>query len=315
MYIQVKTKKKSEMSNNSAFQEMNNVGLSYGVVNDSSIQRFKSPYAMPRVDIRGGRKKKESCHQSKNESIGNICSDILLQRMVIGVGDINDEAVEVSMENIKNRYHGWLNDRLPKTIQPAQLGEYLDLLKLNNTVIGREENLMIIGHGSESQANFFKNKKPMFAGMTGEQLAKKVLGIIPEDYRGKIFLNGCFTGLRRNFVDKGTSFIEVFGSAMSNNSGKFIVTGNIGLAETMKTGDELITLDSKLAELLINAGVSAGSYIPHDPDDEDDLQGWHQPCINTFGNKYTVSGLDGQAYFLVNKGYYFGPLIGKIQGR
>lgn len=137
-----------------------------------------------------------------------------------------------------------------------------DLSQTNNQIVEINELLILVSHGSRPTN---RNRDPVFGNMTPEVFAQKIhiLGILPQNYQGQIYLDGCHTGEPIGNLYDGTSFAERFKLKLEtfNVYGNFSVKGNLGAATTgynpdlYPMGTEWIEADERSRELMYeNAG-------------------------------------------------------------
>ena len=153
---------------------------------------------------------------------------------------IEDSAIKAGNRRVKEE----------KKKRNMVIGTFKDLKKENK--IGINEDILLVSHGS-APGFFFKSQ---FADYSAKNLAEKIFKLLPEQYSGLIYLDGCFTGLPYK-NQKGSSFVERFGNALVNmgimkkKEMSFKVKGNLGSAGTEKNGKETIEIDEKNKDLII----------------------------------------------------------------
>jgi len=123
--------------------------------------------------------------------------------------------------------------------------------------LGSNEELRVVAHGSEpTYEGIISSGIPALGGHKPGDLAAKLSTVFPANYKGLIYLDGCYTALRLDYK-AGTSYIELFAQALKvlRPDIKSAVRGNIGPAATSSaTGQEIITLTQELASLAANLG-------------------------------------------------------------
>jgi hypothetical protein len=150
-----------------------------------------------------------------------------------------------------------------------------------------DEPLVVVSHGGEPYINWLGNLKVSFGGEQPAALAEKIGGLLPADYSGEIFLNGCYTGMRIGYTDAGTSFIEAFGAHLLQYIPNYpgIIKGNIGAASTLSADEELISItQTQYDHIKINHA--------------------HAVATNDDGTKFYLRGPFGQARYRPSDGSY-----------
>lgn len=110
------------------------------------------------------------------------------------------------------------------------------------------EPLILVAHGGEPQLQKDGTIKGEFGDRAPSKLASDILPILPDNYSGEVFLNGCYTGKRINFNQQGTSYMERFAVELIRFKPSFsgIVKGNLGTASTYTSSEELIEIDKQM---------------------------------------------------------------------
>ena len=159
--------------------------------------------------------KNEMLHDEENVKIDkNSNMPHTLQRLIIGIEELSDEAVNSSFEKYKAAY-------------PTETAIRAANMPTNIRGIRQDEKLMIIGHGSEAGLGLYYNE---FCHHSPLNLAKLVAPMLPDKYKEEIYLNGCYTGQRGSLIKK--SYIEYFGDELKNLRSDITINikGNVGVA-------------------------------------------------------------------------------------
>jgi hypothetical protein len=101
--------------------------------------------------------------------------------------------------------------------------------------IGTNELLIIVSHGSLSIS------ESLFAGNNAGNLAEIISKILPDNYSGQIYLDGCNTGLkpgmdgifRSSYAEEFKEHLKTYFFTKYNKITNFTVKGNLGEAVTM----------------------------------------------------------------------------------
>ncbi len=149
--------------------------------------------------------------------------------------------------------------------------EPISFSDLNNenydqAMLGTNENVLIVSHGEKPNKGlfYFLQNPTVFGNMYPQELAAKIVKIIPDKYTGEIYLNGCYTGMPRNKLYDGTSFAEQFGTELirllnlsdSKKKVGFKIKGNLGATTILSDvqsgnlGKANITLDNEVKALI-----------------------------------------------------------------
>ena len=94
-------------------------------------------------------------------------------------------------------------------------------VKTDDFSVGPTENLVINAHG---EFNKKKQKVDKFAGSSPQEFASKVIGLLPNEYSGEIYLCGCHTGQEYQTKNGYTSYIEEFRKALMKQAKKKHIT-------------------------------------------------------------------------------------------
>lgn len=196
------------------------------------------------ADVMGARAtKQESENASINQSISPGTALPIVQRMLITVGEL-DKTIEDSA-NTRSKYAHSKGTKVSS----------LEALE-QDAILGVSEALDIVSHGSMPEGGIFSwlrdTDVPYLDKYTADILADKLKDIFPDDYSGEVYINGCYTAIRKNGNDQGTSFIEQFYKKLCqlkpNNKAK--IKGNLGVAATQVYGNELIRIKKSEAKNL-----------------------------------------------------------------
>jgi len=225
--------------------------------------------------------------QKKNGKLGfGIVDNRPIQRLIMSIGKKGDDVITDATNEMVNRNSllavGNLTHIDQKSGYIDKIKEYAKSYKLR-----KNEDFVIVSHGSPPSKFFMKLMPAKFAGMKGKKLAKTVKDFFPPDYNGEIFLNGCYTGKRRDFKKVGSSYIEKFGKNMKANmpNSTGTIRGNIGAAIT-KSGNTEINIISKSEYNNLPAELQNG-------------------CTTFNGGKeYVVPEVHGQATYDIENGAF-----------
>ena len=116
----------------------------------------------------------------------------------------------------------------------------LDSPSFKRDKVGEFEDVHIVSHGERPSIKYHN----MFANMSASNLALTMVHVLPPNYSGCIYLDGCHTAVPRRMLNDGTSFAERFGNALLKSlqdkgrtcSKCFSVKGNLGSASTAMNG-------------------------------------------------------------------------------
>lgn len=108
-----------------------------------------------------------------------------------------------------------------------------------------DENIIIVSHG-ETVVYIDEKSSFKFANQDAEALAGSIAQLLPNGYRGEIYLDGCCTGLGTSPY-KNNSYAQKFFNVLKNKyakkMGEFSVKANLGLARTQDDGREGIDVN------------------------------------------------------------------------
>lgn len=197
---------------------------------------------------------KSAVHETaiQRRAVGGTGNSGVVQRLVIRIRDVGEmmgfgkPTIMEASHDTKNSMYGSEKSKEDIGITKALKGRQLD----------NGEELRVVAHGSRPKAPWLLSKgTPTLGGFLPFDLAKKLSKLFPEKYRGIIYLDGCYTGLRLNFTP-GTSFLELFVDALVQLRPdiEFQARGNLGAAATLKSGEEQMTLDEPEARIAQLAG-------------------------------------------------------------
>ena len=148
----------------------------------------------------------------------------VIQRMALTVGSV-DAIIRGSMRTILVRKEGQ-----PEPSPHAQLPS---LETGNLATIGQNETLYLDGHGAAPEAAGIPGAAQKFGGYTPEQLAAKLVEKgLPQNYGGKIYLNGCNTANSTT----GEAYASRFQKALALRNRLVIVKGNTGYSQVQDSG-------------------------------------------------------------------------------
>ena len=181
------------------------------------------------------------------DTVSNIESKGPIQLLTISIQSIENIRNEGGDEAIEKAHkHVSLFDGGKKRVGDTTRAKLIDESTILATFLGldkieQSEDLNIIAHGTEPIHEL------SLGGLPPEELADYVTWILPPDYNGSIWLNGCYTGVRTSPDMTGSSYIEAFHNALKEKTGIGIrVKGNIGAAATRGYGSEEQTISKSI---------------------------------------------------------------------
>lgn len=134
-----------------------------------------------------------------------------------------------------------------------------------NRKLDENETLIIVSHGSKPT----NNNEPIFAQRSALDLAEIVKQITTQDYKGNIYLDGCYTGRQNPLHNNGSSYIEKFDTKRITSG---YIKGNVGAASTDSNGTEWISISrmdlnqQTIPANILLKGICNGYYFQQEDD-------------------------------------------------
>ncbi len=127
-----------------------------------------------------------------------------------------------------------------------------------STVVDTEEPVVLIGHGSMPRRIFRYPIDSQFEGISAERMAEIIGNLLPDNYKGRIYINACYSGAQRDMTEKGSSYIERLGKALNQYGkknkktfGTFEVIGNVGAASSAEMTTETQNIEKKYGDAIV----------------------------------------------------------------